>query len=150
MFSVTDSSLPDLQDSFMKSDIEEGMPQRLSTFLGKPARGGWIPVFTMYEDGAPVITDWICPKCVSLTSLSRTCPKCGLEKQEIPIYKDLQRPEREHKSNYKLWIQEQLKVQDASGIQRGPTTSQPKADPERRTDQEATGRRREAHASTRA
>lgn len=148
MFSVSLS--PDLQDSIMKIDFGEGMPLTLSTFAGKPMRGGWIPIYTQYEDGAPIITDWICPYCYSLTGQSRTCPHCGLEKQEIPIFKDLSRPEREYKSNYKLWIVEQLRLED--GVRdrnRGRPQDQQQADSEPTANQEATGRRREAHASTR-
>jgi hypothetical protein len=148
MMLVTES--PNLQDSFMKNDFEAGMPLTLSTFFGKPGRGGWIPVFTKYEDGAPIITDWLCPRCNVLVGQSRTCPHCGLEKHEIPIYKDLVRPEREHKSNYKQWILKELRLEDANRISgRRSPGSQPKADPEQRTTEEATGPRREARGTSR-
>jgi hypothetical protein len=145
MILVTES--PDLQDSSLQDDFEAGMLLALSTFAGRPGRGGWIPIFTKYEDGAPVITDWICPCCVALVGQSRTCPHCSLEKQEIPILKDFVRPEREHKSNYKLWIMEQLRLED-DRIPGRSTKDQPQVDPEPRADQ-ATTRRREARCTSR-
>jgi hypothetical protein len=96
-----------------------------STFPGKPVSGGWIPILTKYQFGAPVITDWICPKCNVLTSQSRTCPKCGLAKKETPLNKGLKRSSREHGSDFKLWMDEILNPidedeegNDASRIQR--------------------------------
>jgi rubrerythrin len=83
-----------------------------STFQGEPCRGRWIPILTKPKDGSPTITDWICPVCNRLLGQSRTCPKCGLEIQEIPVYKTLARPERERRSNYKLWMDEQLEAKD--------------------------------------
>jgi hypothetical protein len=87
--------------------IDEGI-SGTSTFKGEPLRGGWIPVYTKYHFGAPIVTDWICPKCTILISQSRTCPHCGLERLGIPIYKDLSRPRREHLSNVKSWMEQIL------------------------------------------
>jgi hypothetical protein len=102
--------------------IKEGI-SGTSTFRGEPERGGWIPVFTKYNFGAPVITDWICPRCVVLTSKSRTCPHCGLERLEVPVYKDRCRPRREHISNVKSWMEQILDPEDEDDgpcrVQRG-------------------------------
>jgi hypothetical protein len=86
-----------------------------STFKGQPERGGWVPIFTKYRFGSPVITEWICPVCNVLIGQSRTCSHCGLERLGIPSYKDLSRPDREHKSNYKLWFEE---LEDGGSVRR--------------------------------
>jgi hypothetical protein len=143
---VTDLSQPDLQGSSLKDDSEKGLPPTLSTFAGNPCRGGWIPIYAKPLFGSPVLVDWKCPICCSLTSQSRTCPRCGLEKQEIPIYKDLSRPEREHKSKYSLWMAEQLGYDP---LRRGfQEDHKPKADSEPKSNT-ASNRRREAHATSR-
>ena len=89
-----------------QSGSDQMIGRTLSTFIGEPTRGGWKPVYTKPLYGAPILTDWVCPRCKRLTGGSRTCPECGLEVLTIPriIFKSV----RAMKSSYLEWIKNEL------------------------------------------
>jgi hypothetical protein len=145
-----------MSEGLVTADEHPGHSLSSSTFYGRACRGGWRPVVAFQETDDQNIVfhfviDWNCPSCDRLISQSQTCPHCGLRLLDVPV-EMRQRAKRDKLGKYKGWFEEEVLRGVDDGVRnrdRGRLQDQPKADPEQRADTKATGRRREARATSR-